>query len=290
MTPTAKSNRGNGKEYKSREERTVSEFENNGSAKGLPIKISGVTKVYETSDGPLQALEEFSLDIKAGEFLSIVGPSGCGKSTLLMLISGLLKSSTGEIRIADQLVEKPYTDIGFVFQQDFLMDWRSVIENVLLPIEIKKLGPVEKYRDRAMELLEMAGLAGFENRYPYELSGGMRQRVSICRALITRPPLLLMDEPFGALDSLTREQMTADLVKIWQKNCNTVLFITHNIYEAVFLADRVLVMSKRPGRVLYTKELDDLKRPRDLSIQDTPLFQKHATDIRHTFVKEGILK
>ncbi len=272
------------------EERTVTDIEKDGRSKGLPISISGVSKVYDTSDGPLLALDEISLDIKAGEFLSIVGPSGCGKSTLLMLISGLIKSTTGEIKIADTVVKNPYTDIGFVFQQDFLMDWRTVLDNILLPIEIKKLGPAEKYRERAFELLDMVGLAGFENRYPYELSGGMRQRVSICRALITSPPLLLMDEPFGALDSLTREQMTADLVKIWQKNCNTLLFITHNIYEAVFLADRVLVMSKRPGKVLYKKELVDLKRPRDLSIQDTPEFQKHASEIRQTFVKEGILK
>ncbi len=256
---------------------------------GLPVRLDGVSKTYETSNGPMRALEDVSLQVREGEFLSIVGPSGCGKSTLVMMVSGLLPATSGQIFVGDEKVQKPYTKLGFVFQQDVLLDWRTVLQNVLLPVEIKHLAPVELYRQKALDLLKMSGLSGFEQRYPYELSGGMRQRVSICRALVTSPPLLLMDEPFGALDALTREQMNSDLVQIWQQTRNTVLFITHNIDEAVFLADRVLVMSKRPGRILSLLDLKDIPRPRSLKVKDTPEFQKFVANVRDTFVNQGIL-
>ena len=228
----------------------------------LPVRLENVRKSYQTADGPLPALDTTSVTIKAGEFFTVVGPSGCGKSTLLMLISGLIPTTEGTIFIGDEEVTKPYTNLGFIFQKDVLMDWRTVRSNVILPVEIKKLKPRDVFLQRADEILQMVGLEGFEERYPSELSGGMRQRVSISRSLITEPPLLLMDEPFGALDALTRDQMNDDLLRVWSKNQITVIFITHSIAEAVYLSDRIMVMSTRPGRILEIIELDDLPRPR----------------------------
>ena len=186
--------------------------------------------------------------IGAGEFVSIVGPSGCGKSTLLMLISGLIPATTGTIEVGGAAVKGAVGNVAIVFQRDVLLDWRTVLANVLLPVEIKKLDPVS-HRRKARELLRSVGLEEFEDKYPGELSGGMRQRVAICRALVQDPGLLLMDEPFGALDALTREQMNLDLQRMWLRDRNTVLFITHSIEEAVLLSDRVVVMSSRPGRI-----------------------------------------
>jgi len=257
--------------------------------RGLEVRLEGVSKRYQTTNGALLALKPTTLTIEAGEFVSVVGPSGCGKTTLLMLVSGLLPPSEGRISIGQQEVTKPYTDLGFVFQSDVLMDWRTVLSNVLVPVEIKKLKPREHYEQRARELLNMVGLDEFEERHPPELSGGMRQRVSISRALITQPPLLLMDEPFGALDALTREQMNDDLQKLWQNTQSTVLFITHNISEAVYLADRVVVMSERPGQILEVIDIRDLPRPRTLAVKDMPEFGTHISRIRRIFVTQGIL-
>lgn len=257
--------------------------------RGQTVSVENVTKIYQTASGPLKAIEESSFNIEPGEFVSVLGPSGCGKTTFLMVISGLIPCTTGQVRIGDQVVDRPYTDLGFVFQRDILMDWRTVFSNVMLPVEIKKLKPVEKYQERAHELLEMAGLSGFEKSLPSELSGGMRQRVSICRALVSDPPILLMDEPFGALDALTREQMNDDLLKIWSKSRSMVLFITHNISEAVYLSDRIIVMSKRPGRILEILDLSDLPRPRNIATKEQPAFNKHINRIRHIFVNQGIL-
>jgi len=257
--------------------------------RGQTVSVENVTKVYQTASGPLKAIEETSFKIEPGEFVSVLGPSGCGKTTFLMVISGLIPCTAGQVKIGDQVIEKPYTDLGFVFQRDVLMDWRTVFSNVMLPVEIKKLKPIEKYQERAHELLKMAGLSGFEKSLPCELSGGMRQRVSICRALVSDPPILLMDEPFGALDALTREQMNDDLLKIWSKSHSMVLFITHNISEAVYLSDRIMVMSKRPGRILEVLDLSDLPRPRNMSTKELPAFNKHINRIRHIFVNQGIL-
>lgn len=257
--------------------------------RGLEVRLEGVSKRYQTANGALLALKPTTLTIGAGEFVSVVGPSGCGKTTLLMLVSGLLLPSEGRISIGQQEVTKPYTDLGFVYQSDVLMDWRTVLSNVLVPVEIKKLKPREHYEQRARELLKMVGLDEFEERHPPELSGGMRQRVSISRALITQPPLLLMDEPFGALDALTREQMNDDLQRLWQDIQNTVLFITHNIEEAVYLADRVVVMSERPGQILEVLDMSDLPRPRTLEVKDMPEFGNHISQIRRIFVTQGIL-
>ena len=195
-----------------------------------------------------------------GEFVALVGPSGCGKSTLLKLVSGLIPPSGGVIRVNRQPVRGPTASIGIVFQNPLLMAWRSTLRNVLLQIEIRGL-PVADYRATAQELIELVGLEGFEDAYPHQLSGGMQQRVGLCRALIHDPDLLLMDEPFGALDALTREQMNAELQRIWMDRRKTVLFITHSISEAVYLADRVLVMSPRPGRIVGEINVD-LPRPR----------------------------
>ena len=216
---------------------------------GVPIRIAGVTKRYLSArGGEVHALDEIDLAIAGGEFVSIVGPSGCGKSTLLMLISGLIPATTGTIEVGGVRVKGAIGNVAIVFQRDVLLDWRTVLANVLLPVEIKKLDPVS-HRRKAQELLRSVGLEEFEDKYPGELSGGMRQRVAICRALVQDPGLLLMDEPFGALDALTREQMNLDLQRMWLRDRNTVLFITHSIEEAVLLSDRVVVMSSRPGRI-----------------------------------------
>ena len=251
------------------------------------IKIENVSKTYITSREDILALETVDLDIKEGEFVSLVGPSGCGKSTLLMLISGLYPATTGKIFIKDEPILKPYTNLGIVFQKDMLLEWRSVMENVLLQVEIRRLN-CSDYEETAKVLLENVGLKSFMDRYPRELSGGMRQRVSICRALLHNPSLLLMDEPFGALDAITRDQMNVDLERIWEQSRKTVIFVTHSVPEAIFLSDRILVMSPRPGRIVADVRID-LPRPRTLYIRDLPEFSAYNRQIRTIFREQGIL-
>ena len=251
------------------------------------VAVREVTKLYESRDGLVHALDSISFDVPSGQFLSIVGPSGCGKSTLLLLIAGLLPVSDGTITIEEVLVERPYTHLGIVFQDAVLLDWRRVLDNLLLQIEVRGLKKAD-YRARAEELLAGVGLAGFERKYPYELSGGMRQRVSICRALVHDPPLLLMDEPFGALDAITRDQLNLDLQAVWLSRRKTVIFITHSISEAVFLSDRVMVMSPRPGRIEGVVDID-LARPRAFAVRDTPEFVASARQIREIFEQTGII-
>ncbi|MCF0261325.1 MAG: ABC transporter ATP-binding protein [Sphaerochaetaceae bacterium] len=243
------------------------------------LSIKDLRKVYKTRDGELEAIGKVSFDVKDQEFVSIVGPSGCGKSTLLRIVAGLLEKTEGEI-IVDKTKFNPDKEVGFVFQKALLLDWRKVLDNVLLPIEILKLDK-KKYRTRAMELLEMVGLKGFEDRYPNELSGGMQQRVSIARALIHDPKLILMDEPFGALDAITREKMNLELLRIWSESKKTVLFITHEISEAVFLSDRVIVLSARPSRQVGSFEIN-LPRPRGIDLKTTPEFNKYVIDVYKT--------
>ena len=204
------------------------------------------------------------------EFVVIVGPSGCGKTTILRMVAGLVQPTSGSIKVNGKEVRAPIRGMGMVFQRPVLLDWRSIIKNVMLPVEILGL-KAEDYEKKAKELIRLVGLEGFENKYPWELSGGMQQRVSICRALVYDPQILLMDEPFGALDALTRVNMDLELTRIWQGHKKTVLFVTHNIDEAVFLADKVVVMSSRPGRILDIIEID-MPRPRHFSsIRVTPV-------------------
>jgi NitT/TauT family transport system ATP-binding protein len=266
----------------------VHRISDGGIAAGVPIGIAGVSKSYRTArGGEVQALSEIDLSITAGEFVSIVGPSGCGKSTLLMLISGLIPASSGTITVGGQPVKGAVGNVAIVFQRDVLLDWRSVLANVLLPVEIKKLDAAT-HRQKAHDLLRSVGLAEFEDKYPGELSGGMRQRVAICRALVQDPGLLLMDEPFGALDALTREQMNLDLQRMWLRDRNTVLFITHSIEEAVLLSDRVVVMSSRPGRIADIV-VNDLPRPRGAHTRSEARFVEHVERIRRHFLALGVL-
>jgi NitT/TauT family transport system ATP-binding protein len=252
------------------------------------LLLQGLSKVYATRDGAVRALDRVSLSERRGEFLSILGPSGCGKSTLLMIAAGLLAPSSGVVAVDGRPVSRPRTDIGIVFQSPVLLEWRTALGNVMLQAEAKKLerGAAER---RARELLGAVGLAGFEDKYPHELSGGMRQRVSLCRALIHNPPQLLMDEPFGALDALTRDQLVLDLLQIWDERRMTVLFITHSVPEAVFLSDRVVVMTPRPGQVDRVIDID-LPRPRKLTMRETPAFSRYSREILDLFLARGVLR
>jgi NitT/TauT family transport system ATP-binding protein len=257
-------------------------------ASDVLIDINGVGKTFIGQDGmPIVALADTDLQIGRGEFLSIVGPSGCGKSTLLSLVAGLLEPSNGEINIGGTRVDGPYTNLGFAFQSDLLVDWRTVLGNVLLQCEMRGLDR-RKHEPRARELLASVGLEGFELKRPFELSGGMRQRAALCRALLLDPPMLLMDEPFGALDALTREQMQTDLLAMWQASRKTVLFITHSISEAVFLSDRIVVMTQRPGKVREIVDVD-IPRPRDLDVRDTAEFGALVHRIRLMFQDMGVI-
>jgi NitT/TauT family transport system ATP-binding protein len=243
------------------------------------IRLEGVEKTYRTRRGDLvHALAETTLTVGDNEFVTLVGPSGCGKSTLLKLVAGLVPPSRGLIHVRDQRVEEPFPDVGFVFQQPVLLPWRTVLDNVLFSVEM--LGrPPREYRKPAGDLLELTGLAGFETKYPRELSGGMQQRVAICRALLPDPSLLLMDEPFGALDAMTREEMSLELLRIWEERRKTILFVTHSIPEAILLADRVVVMSSRPGRIARVITVD-LPRPRTMDLEFDPRFKAHSDEVR----------
>jgi NitT/TauT family transport system ATP-binding protein len=260
----------------------------NRSNRAAGVRIDNVAKTYQTKNGPVQALSSTTLNFQPGEFISVVGPSGCGKSTLLLMIAGLLPTTEGTITIGETVVSGPFTDVGVVFQDAVLLEWRKVLQNVMLQADVRGLDR-RAMRERALELLELVGLKGFENRYPFELSGGMRQRASICRALVHDPPLLLMDEPFGAIDALTRDQLNQDLETLWMRSPKTVLFVTHSISEAVLLGDKVIVMSPRPGRVEKIFDID-LPRPRSLEIRDEPEFVEYSRAIRGMFEKVGVLK
>jgi NitT/TauT family transport system ATP-binding protein len=251
------------------------------------IEIRGVSKTYYSALGSLLALEPLDLAIAEQQFVSLVGPSGCGKSTLLMLVAGLLAPSEGEVRIQSAPVVGPHTDVGIVFQRDVLLDWRDALSNVLLQAEMRDQDR-RAWEPRARELLRLVGLDGMERKYPWELSGGMRQRVALCRALLHDPPLLLMDEPFGALDALTRDQLNLELQHLWSATKKTVLFVTHSIPEAVFLSDRVVVLSPRPGRIVETIEVT-LERPRRLAVRESPEFGRYSQRVRTIFEQLGIL-
>lgn len=242
--------------------------------------VDRVSKIYGGSAGAVEAVSGVSFEVEAGSFVSILGPSGCGKSTLLMMLAGLEETSAGAIRVAGDLVTGPRTDVGLIFQDATLLPWLTVLDNVLFPIRILKRN-VEQHRERALELLEMVGLSDFRHHKPSQLSGGMRQRAAICRALIHDPHLLLMDEPFSALDAITRDEMNVALLNIWQNYHKTGIFITHSIREAVFLSDRVLVMTRRPSTVVCDVRIP-FDRPRDLSIGETTEFNRLCRVLRES--------
>ena len=245
---------------------------------GSKIQVENLYKTYSSSSGRVTALEAINLSVADNEFITLVGPSGCGKSTLLKIIGGLIIPSRGHLLVDGTPRDNPSREIGIVFQEAVLLQWRTVVDNVMLPAEILGLDR-KKARERAMSLLEMVGLAGFETRFPRELSGGMQQRVSICRALIHNPSILLMDEPFAALDAMTREELGLELLRIWDTDKKTVIFVTHNISEAILLADRVVAMSPRPGRISKIVKVD-LPRPRSLDMEFTPVFKGYSDAIR----------
>jgi NitT/TauT family transport system ATP-binding protein len=252
------------------------------------LRIAGLEKTYATRDGEqIHALRDINLDIGVGEFVSIVGPSGCGKSTLLKILTGTLARSSGEIAMQGRALTGPSKDLGVVFQAPVLLPWLTVFQNVMVPAKIQRRDRAE-CEARARELIDMVGLRGFERKYPAELSGGMQQRVGICRALVHDPAILLMDEPFGALDAMTRETMNDELQRIWSQRRKTILLVTHSIPEAVHLADRVVVMTPRPGRIVEVLDID-LPRPRTLDMQTTPEFGRYVARLRHHFRSQGTL-
>jgi len=244
------------------------------------VSVDRVEKTYAGRQGPVRAVASASVEVGRGEFVSLLGPSGCGKSTLLMMIAGLEAPTSGSILLDGTPVKGPRRDIGIIFQDATLLPWKSTIENVLFPVRILKL-PLRQYRERARELLDMVGLTGFEDKKPSELSGGMRQRVAICRALIHDPSILLMDEPFSALDAITRDQMNAALADIMEKTGKTVIFVTHSIREAAFLSDRVVVMGGRPSQVILDLPMP-FPRPRRFDIEDGPEFNAICRRLRLT--------
>jgi NitT/TauT family transport system ATP-binding protein len=244
------------------------------------VSVAGVQKTYFTRQAPVHAVASASVNVARGEFVSLLGPSGCGKSTLLMMIAGLEQPTGGSILLGGTEVRKPRRDIGIIFQDATLLPWKSAIENVLFPVRILKL-PIEPYRQRAKELLAMVGLSEFENKKPSQLSGGMRQRVAICRALIHDPDILLMDEPFSALDAITRDQMNVALSEILETYKKTVIFVTHSIREAAFLSDRVVVMGGRPSSIVLDLKMP-FGRPRRFDIEETTEFARVCRQLRLT--------
>jgi NitT/TauT family transport system ATP-binding protein len=242
------------------------------------IAVEGISRIFTSGARTVHALDGVSFDVQAGNFVSIVGPSGCGKSTLLKIISGLLPASSGVISVNGKRVDEPLKNVGMVFQAPVLLKWRSVLGNILLPVEFAKLD-IAGHMEKAHSLIKLVGLEGFGEMYPHQLSGGMQQRVSLCRALVTDPQLLLMDEPFGALDAMTRDELDLELLKLWEEKKKTVLFVTHSIQEAVFLSDHVFVISARPGRLLEKLSID-LPRPRTMEMMSGAKFGEYTLKIR----------
>ena len=247
---------------------------------------------YGRGNSSVRAIEDVSLDIAKGEFIAVVGPSGCGKSSLMKLISGLHPPLAGTLTIEDKPVKGPLKSVGMAFQNSNLLPWRNALENVLLPLEIVEphrsriRNEKKQYREKAIKLLESVGLAGFAEKHPWELSGGMQQRTSICRALIHEPEILMLDEPFGALDAFTREELWCALRDLQAARKVTVMLVTHDLREAVFLADTVYVMSNRPGRILKRCEVN-IPRPRDLEVTYTQQFQDIVHELRHLIGRGG---
>jgi NitT/TauT family transport system ATP-binding protein len=248
-----------------------------GAGRGF-IQVRQVRKIYASGEKSVEALSDVSFEVTRGEFIAILGPSGCGKSTLLMMCGGLEAATSGTIEIAGKPMTGPRTSIGIMFQDPTLLPWKTVLQNVMFPAHILRR-PDAEHRDRAQQLVDMVGLHGFESKRPHELSGGMRQRVAICRALLNDPDILLMDEPFSALDAITRDEMNEALLDIWRHYGKTALFVTHSIREAALLADRVLVMTRRPATVVADIRVP-FGRPRDMSVTETPEFTRLCAELR----------
>ena len=251
------------------------------------LKLNHVGMTYPSDSGQVEALIDIDLDIRDGEFVSILGPSGCGKSTMLFIVTGLTPPSKGEVFIGDKRIIQPYHEVGFVFQDHLLLEWRNATQNVSIQGELRGMQK-KTARQKAIELLKMVGLEEFADKFPHELSGGMQQRVSICRALLHDPKLLLMDEPFGALDAFTRDQMRVDLERIWMKRSSTVMFVTHDISEAILLSDRVIVLSRRPGTIVEELTID-LPRPRNISVSESRAFLAYRHRLTKVFMDMGVL-
>jgi NitT/TauT family transport system ATP-binding protein len=247
----------------------------------IVVSYNGVDKIYGKDEEAVTALKDIDFEIERRSFISIVGPSGCGKTTLLHLTAGILEPTTNDVYVNGVNVQSDHhepQDVGLVFQHPVLLDWRRVNKNIMLPVEILNEngsldGSMDEYREKVQDLIELVGLEGFEDAYPSELSGGMQQRVSICRSLIYDPEVLLMDEPFGALDAFTKDQMNNELLKIWRETEKTILFVTHDLEDALYLSDKVVVLSPRPGRVKSILDVD-FDRPRDIEVKTTQEFQE----------------
>ncbi|WP_329378690.1 ABC transporter ATP-binding protein [Streptomyces sp. NBC_01716] len=252
------------------------------------IEVAGLEKLYRPRRSePTRALSDIDFQVRRGEFVSVVGPSGCGKTTMLKILAGLIPKTAGTVRVAGREVTGPLPEIGMVFQAATLLPWRTILENVMVPVEVQRLDRA-RYREQARRLLNMVGLDGFEGKYPHELSGGMQQRAGICRALVHDPAVLLMDEPFGALDAMTREYMNVELLRIWRESGQTIVFVTHSIPEAVFLSDRVIVLTPRPGRIAEVVDID-LERPRDLGVMASDRAGVYVDRIRRHFHATGVM-
>lgn len=247
------------------------------------VRLEGVAKSYGGRDSKIEALADLSFEVGAGEFVVVIGPSGCGKTTLLKLIAGLILPTQGKIILCNKEVNGPIRDVGMVFQTPVLLQWRRVIDNVLLPIEVLG-GDRAHYRRRALELLEVVGIAEFAERWPWELSAGMQQRASLCRALIHDPPLLLMDEPYAMLDALTREEMDLELLRIWNERRKTVILVTHDIEEAVLLAERIIILTPRPGQIAARVPVE-LPRPRTSALKEMPEYRRLCSALRDKLSK-----
>jgi NitT/TauT family transport system ATP-binding protein len=253
------------------------------------VRLAGVDKVFGRGDGQATttALEAIDLDIRRGEFVSLIGPSGCGKSTLLRIIGDLIRPTRGEVVVNGKPADRARRDrdYGMVFQAPVLFEWRTVEENVKLPLEVQGTGSAQRTA-RAREMLDLVELGDFLKHYPYQLSGGMQQRVAIARALAFEPAILLMDEPFGALDEMTRERMNSEVLRIWEQTGTTIVFVTHSIPEAVFLSSRVVVMSARPGRIVRVIDVD-LPRPRNEDFRESRRYFELVTEVRETLRRSG---
>ncbi len=255
---------------------------------GVLIKVRSVSKIFGSGASAIPAVENLSFEVDRGEFVTLVGPSGCGKTTLMMIIGGLVDANHGGVEIDGEAVRGPFTNLGIVFQNPELLDWRTSLKNILLQIEIRGLSQ-RQYSPVALDLLRQVGLDGFAEKYPHELSGGMKQRVALCRALVHDPEILLLDEPFGALDALTRDQMNVDLQHIWLEKRKTAILVTHSIDEAVWLSDRVLVMTPRPARIAEDIRID-LPRPRSLQLKNSEAFNAYTGRVRELFSDLGVFR
>lgn len=249
-------------------------------SKETVVEVKHLEKIFTTLRGSIHALHDVSFTVSKGEFVTFVGPSGCGKTTILRIVGGMLDKTDGEVFIKGKRVEESQKEIGVIFQSPNLLPWRTLLRNVLLPLEVLGVNTSEN-QERAKDLVKLVGLTGFEDKYPSELSGGMQQRVGIARALVHNPSILLMDEPFGALDAITREQMDMEILRIWNQAKKTVVFVTHSVEEAVFLSERIIVMRTKPGEIVKNEIIEFSREERTLNLLTDPRYLKKTREIRN---------